>query len=262
MNFAGLANYDLLDLVKPQRYSLRTCYVNSYYVQWNKPSYRNKWDCTILTDTPPQKHTNLTDILESVGIQNIDPNSTVILSTPPQLNGTYKKGSKVFTPLKSAMSLSNDSLNRDTLVNNGTPANATFNRLELRARKSQRNSVLGSAEINLNNTVTLDNYHSKHQNLSYEDVDHRTALKRNSFGYSAGSADSLDRMSSLSNGSSKGSNRMLNMAEVDAIVEMQEQSEWFFICWLPFFQPFFSFATDVLKKIWTSVIMFTKNLKF
>lgn len=38
----------------------------------------------------------------------------------------------------------------------------------------------------------------------------------------SGSVESLDRVSSLSN-SSKGSSRILNMSEVDAIVEMQEQ---------------------------------------
>ncbi|XP_019874188.2 uncharacterized protein LOC109602289 isoform X2 [Aethina tumida] len=52
------------------------------------------------------------------------------------------------------------------------------------------------------------------------DVVDDVTLKRNSIG----SADSLDRMSSLSNCSSRGSNKMLNMADVDAIVEMQEKS--------------------------------------
>lgn len=47
-------------------------------------------------------------------------------------------------------------------------------------------------------------------------------IKRSSL--SIGSTDSLDRMSSRSN-SSRGSNRMLSMADVDAIVEMQEKSK-------------------------------------
>lgn len=49
---------------------------------------------------------------------------------------------------------------------------------------------------------------------------------------SIGSADSLDRMSTLSS-SSRGSNKMLNMEEVEAIAEKQEQSklttQWNFI---------------------------------
>lgn len=49
-------------------------------------------------------------------------------------------------------------------------------------------------------------------------------IKRSSI--STGSTDSLDRMSSMSN-SSRGSNRILSMADVDAIVEMQEKSKIF-----------------------------------
>lgn len=39
-----------------------------------------------------------------------------------------------------------------------------------------------------------------------------------------GSADSLDRMSSLSS-SSKGSNKVMSLEDVEAIVEMQERSK-------------------------------------
>lgn len=42
---------------------------------------------------------------------------------------------------------------------------------------------------------------------------------------SLGSADSLDRMSSLSS-SSKGSNKVLSLEDVEAIVEMQERSKY------------------------------------
>ncbi|XP_060532446.1 uncharacterized protein LOC132705690 [Cylas formicarius] len=58
-------------------------------------------------------------------------------------------------------------------------------------------------------------------NSAYKDGElNRTVnIKRSSLG----SADSLDRMSSLSS-SSKGSNKMLNMADIDAIVEMQERT--------------------------------------
>lgn len=58
-----------------------------------------------------------------------------------------------------------------------------------------------------------------------EDLNRGMNVKRSSLGCSTGSADSLDRMSSLSN-SSRESNKMLNMAEVDAIVEMQERSKY------------------------------------
>lgn len=84
----------------------------------------------------------------------------------------------------------------------------------------------------LNGTFCVDKRLSVMEQLNNERVPlnetYDYVVKRNSAGYSGGSADSLDRMSSLSNNSSGGSSRMLNMAEVDAIVERQEQSK--FVC--------------------------------
>ncbi|KAJ8984543.1 hypothetical protein NQ317_006829 [Molorchus minor] len=56
-----------------------------------------------------------------------------------------------------------------------------------------------------------------------DELNRTVNMKRSSLGCSTGSADSLDRMSSLSN-SSRESNKMLNMADLDAIVQMQERS--------------------------------------
>lgn len=77
--------------------------------------------------------------------------------------------------------------------------------------------------ITMNETFSLDKRMSLNDEriLKMNETYNSANLKRNS----AGSADSLDRMSSLSNTSSRGSSRMLNMAEVDAIVERQEQSK-------------------------------------
>ncbi|KAJ8911459.1 hypothetical protein NQ315_013563 [Exocentrus adspersus] len=71
---------------------------------------------------------------------------------------------------------------------------------------------LDTENIELNTTYTEE-----------DNLNRGITIKRTSLGCSTGSADSLDRMSSLSN-SSRGSNKMLNMADVDAIVEMQERS--------------------------------------
>lgn len=65
---------------------------------------------------------------------------------------------------------------------------------------------------------------SGYTEINNEDLN-RTVNKRSSIGCSTGSADSLDRMSSISN-SSRESNKILNMADVDAIVEKQEQSKF------------------------------------
>ncbi|KAJ8955290.1 hypothetical protein NQ314_006903 [Rhamnusium bicolor] len=67
--------------------------------------------------------------------------------------------------------------------------------------------------------VRLDSTYNEDNN----DLNRTVNMQRSSLGCPTGSADSLDRMSSLSN-SSRESNKMLNMADVDAIVEMQERN--------------------------------------
>lgn len=135
-------------------------------------------------------------------------NSTIVISkTPTSFNGTYRKSSKLFSATKTAMNISTDSLDDNYLLQNNTISTTP-----------QR--------VTRNDTFSLDKRRSVadiKMNESYNYDMNSANLKRNS----AGSADSLDRMSSLSNTSSRGSSRMLNMSEVDAIVEQQEKSKLF-----------------------------------
>lgn len=156
--------------------------------------------CFIVGPPPPQETTYL---------KNVDDSSTAIISTPPFcLNGTYKKKSNI---TRNIIDFSTDSLDqqKEEIIQN----NATF-------CKNTQNKTLNET-FSLNKPMEpLNDDERVPLNETYDYV-----VKRNSAGYSAGSADSLDRMSSLSNNSSRGSSRMLNMAEVDAIVERQEQSK-------------------------------------
>ncbi|KAF2902391.1 hypothetical protein ILUMI_03788 [Ignelater luminosus] len=132
----------------------------------------------------------------------ISPDSTLVNNISPSvLNGTFKKGASAKfndtfrkSPQYKSSELMNDDLNRTITIVDNVDSN--------RLNNTKRHSLI------------LDNHKG--------DSNHVTNLKRNSIAYSAGSTDSLD-YSSLSN-SSKGSNKMLNMAEVDAIVLQQEQS--------------------------------------
>lgn len=125
-------------------------------------------------------------------------------------------------------------LSTDSLDNYKTHSNTPFERTGVILN---RNATFSKGDASLLNRTRRISDHlnygtdeepsSEKLNSTYSGDLNGASLKRNSFGCSAGSADSLDRLSSLSNASSRGSNRMLNMAEVDAIVERQEQSE----CW-------------------------------
>lgn len=146
-------------------------------------------------------------------------NSTVILSTtPPCLNGTYRRSPKQSNVTRNILAVSTDSLDdayqhqhKDEIVQN-----TTF------CKNSQNNPLNGTFSVD--KRMSLMEHLNDERVLLNETYDY--VVKRNSAGYSGGSADSLDRMSSISNNSSRGSSRMLNMAEVDAIVERQEQSKF------------------------------------
>ncbi|KAK4886799.1 hypothetical protein RN001_003070 [Aquatica leii] len=120
---------------------------------------------------------------------------SIVSDKSSNLNGTYKKGanSKLNrTFLKMPLYHSNDNLNSTVTYTNDS------NKFD----STKRHSYIVENHNDLNQTVTLN---------------------QNSFGFSAGSTDSLDYLSSLSS-SSRDSNKMLNMAEVDALVLQQEQS--------------------------------------
>lgn len=94
-----------------------------------------------------------------------------------------------------------------------------------------RENTIEELKKQLNDTVQMTDMNrlsycldSKGESVLNEthQVNKTVDIKRSSI--STGSTDSLDRMSSVSN-SSRGSNRMLSMADVDAIVEMQEKSK-------------------------------------
>ncbi|KAK4886798.1 hypothetical protein RN001_003069 [Aquatica leii] len=132
-------------------------------------------------------------------------NDTVILVTKEQaepiisdkssnLNGTYTKGA-------------NSKLNR------------TFPKMPL----YHSNDDLNSTATYTKDSNKFDSTKRHSYIVDNNDLNQTITLKQNSFGLSAGSTDSLDYLSSLSS-SSRDSNKMLNMAEVDALVLQQEQS--------------------------------------
>lgn len=128
------------------------------------------------------------------------------------------------------MNFSTDSLDDglNSTYNKYSETKVTINRSETFKKQSRDN-----VQNRVNDTIILDDLDylscvspkQSFNGISNNDLNRTMDLKRNSVGYSGGSADSLDAMSSLSNTSSRGSNKMLNMAEVDAIVELQEQSK-------------------------------------
>ncbi|KAK9876683.1 hypothetical protein WA026_014062 [Henosepilachna vigintioctopunctata] len=152
-------------------------------------------------------------------------------------NGTYRKNNRL-----SSMTFRKTDPNRTSTRRNHTfeiepkdveeAYNAT---LTIESPKSTRTVILKGFNDNLQKSNSLENmknssivkdscnndlsrYDSKENDLGNCKGDSKKSLE-----CSIGSADSLDRMSTLSS-SSKGSNKMLNMEEVEAIAEKQEQS--------------------------------------
>lgn len=89
--------------------------------------------------------------------------------------------------------------------------------------KKQLSETIQITDLNRLSYCLDDNIRLDGTYIEEDGLNRGTNITRTSMGCSTGSADSLDRMSSLSN-SSRESNKMLNMADVDAIVEMQERS--------------------------------------
>lgn len=129
-------------------------------------------------------------------------NATVILNDTRSidstgcnnLNGTYRKSSHA-------------------------KANETFGKVPL----CQSNDNLNSTATYSNDSNRFTSPRRRSYIIDRHNLTQAIDTKRNSVGHSAGSTDSLDYLSSLSSGS-RDSNKMLNMAEVDAIVLQQEQS--------------------------------------
>lgn len=142
--------------------------------------------------------TKITPRQQNLKNSNLDSTFTYGAS-PTTLNGTFRKNSKLNTTYdRSLHSNSNEQLSKD--LNRTVTIVDTTNHINNIKRRS----------------YIIDNRSSDSEVL--------LSIKRNSVGCSGGSCDSLDYVSSLSN-SSKGSNKMLNMAEVDALVLQQEQSK-------------------------------------
>lgn len=141
--------------------------------------------------------------------ENIDPNAIMNTTHPIILSGTFRK--------KPKLNSSNNS--RDINV---FPINDFTN--QLNKTISLDNDLNDPLNVTISYNIVHVPDHSK-STCNLDSVDNKVDVKRNSAGYVTGSTDSLDHMSSLSN-SSRGSNRMLNMAEVDAIVEEQERSKY------------------------------------
>ncbi|XP_018580060.1 uncharacterized protein LOC108917781 isoform X2 [Anoplophora glabripennis] len=160
----------------------------------------------------------------------------------PKSKGTFRKSDVKNTTL--ALNSTFDMPSDHPVSDHSTTTQALIKDCSLKSFE-QNNSVIGSLTISnedtvedmkkqlsetvqitdlnrlsycLDDNIRLDATYTEEDNLNGE-----INIKRTSLGCSTGSADSLDRMSSLSN-SSRESNKMLNMADLDAIVEMQERS--------------------------------------
>lgn len=158
-----------------------------------------------------------------------------------QKNSTFRKNSKL-----SSATFRKTDYNRSVLGRNHTyeidPKDVEEARnvtMTFESPKSSRPCILKSRNETIvksssmedfkNTTVLKDScnndlnrYASKESNLEVDSINSKGGSKK-SLDCSIGSADSLDRMSTLSS-SSKGSNKMLNMEEIEAIAEKQEQS--------------------------------------
>ncbi|KAL3266940.1 hypothetical protein HHI36_011090 [Cryptolaemus montrouzieri] len=156
-------------------------------------------------------------------------------------NGTYRKGNRL-----SSATFRKTDFNRSSMGRNYTyeidpkdveeAQNVTCTVESPKSTKGStvkvRSDILmksNSVENMKNNMVVKDScnndltrYDSKDNELELDCMSSKGGSKK-SLDCSIGSADSLDRMSTLSS-SSKGSNKMLNMEEVEAIAEKQEQS--------------------------------------
>ncbi|KAB0799346.1 hypothetical protein PPYR_07226 [Photinus pyralis] len=207
----------------------------------------------MLQDYDPPVFRSITDSCSSINLDN--PDSFIKQHSGGTLNGIYKKsvvGSREFSLNETfaAGDKSDNSTLGDTYVkesssdissidvcNNASVIhnlNGTYRKSpHSKANETYEKLPLCRSNDNLNSTVTYTNDSNRFtspRRRSYIIEKHSDLVssqgiekKRNSFGHSVGSSDSLDYLSSLSS-SSRDSNKMLNMAEVDAIVLQQEQS--------------------------------------
>lgn len=187
--------------------------------------------------------------VQSINNEEVRDNSNHQISN---FNGTYRrtprsKGTFRKSDIKNATLALNSTFDvTDNNVSNHNTTQALIKDCSLKSFE-QNNVVLGNLTITnedtveemkkqLSETVQITDlnrlsYCLDDENIrmdatyTEEDLNRGINIKRSSLGCSTGSADSLDRMSSLSN-SSRESNKMLNMADVDAIVEMQERSKY------------------------------------
>lgn len=207
----------------------------------------------MLQDYDPPVFRSITDSCSSINLDN--PDSFIKQNSGGTLNGIYKKsvvGGTEFS-LNETFAAGNKSDNStlgDTYVKESSSdissidvcndasvihnLNGTYRKSpHSKANETYEKLPLCRSNDNLNTTVTYTNNSNrftsprrrsyiieKHSDLA---LSQPIEKKRNSFGHSVGSSDSLDYLSSLSSGS-RDSNKMLNMAEVDAIVLQQEQS--------------------------------------
>ncbi|GJQ77280.1 hypothetical protein Trydic_g20704 [Trypoxylus dichotomus] len=142
--------------------------------------------------------------------ENIDPNTTITTKHPVILNGTFRKSPKFINTSQKSPDVKTASVN-----------NFTTN--QLNKTISIENDLDDPINMTISYNIIDEADDLKSCAYNHDSIGTKVDVKRHSAGYVTGSTDSLDHMSSLSN-SSRGSNRMLNMAEVDAIVEEQERS--------------------------------------
>nr|XP_022901429.1 probable serine/threonine-protein kinase DDB_G0282963 isoform X1 [Onthophagus taurus] len=144
--------------------------------------------------------------------ENIDPNTTFNLQQPPVTTTKLKSSETFRTTPKSTQNMYGTYKKLPGRFNNVTTAclNETISLDDPLDDVKDRSYII---------TADRDDENEEKDEL----LDRMVNIKRFSGGFVSGSNDSLEHGSSRSN-SSGGSSRVLNMAEVDAIVEFQERS--------------------------------------
>ncbi|KAF5274301.1 hypothetical protein FQR65_LT04419 [Abscondita terminalis] len=175
----------------------------------------------MLQDYDPPLFKSITDSCSSINLDN--PESFIKQNVDSALNNVYKKNvsgcSDSFSNV--SHSKSDNTTFQDTYVkessNDISSAVVRFNNDTITLTSDEESKLTA-----INTFENLNGTYRKILSYTYNELNQTINLRQSSLRHSSGSTDSLDYLSSLSS-SSRDSNKILNMAEVDAIVLQQEQ---------------------------------------
>ncbi|KAJ8946121.1 hypothetical protein NQ318_013171 [Aromia moschata] len=195
------------------------------------------YEKTTKTDLKPKNPENT--VKEIQVNTRMEPNFNGTFRRTPKSNNTFRRSNQknITSTLNSTFEIYPNEKDQDTTptptnnvgLGNFENKNVYLNNCNIindtvESMKKQLSETVQITDLNrLSYCLDDENIRLDTDYTENDDINRTINMKRRSLGCSTGSADSLDRMSSLSN-SSRGSNKMLDMADVDAIVEMQERS--------------------------------------